>query len=176
MTTPKEKSRVSLLIDRLLWLGLAALTVISLWPKPSGPETGSIAKPINAALLGSNQRFSAGGPREKPLLIEAFASWCGACRRNSGLLNSFEGSELSESIDTIALSVDSSRAAAQKAKEDWPILGPVAFDDTGRFNRDFAIEVLPTFILIDRDGKVLRTHTGGLQPSQLAAWIEAVDH
>ncbi len=177
MTTPTSSegpSSFSRLIDRVLWLALGGLLVFSLWPRPSGPETGTPAAAIDVELLDSGTRFHSSGRRDKPLLLEAFASWCGACRRNKGLFNSFEGSPLSSSIDTLAISVDSSRAAALRAKNEWPIVGQVAFDDSGRFNKDFSIEVLPTYILIDQEGKVLKTHAGGLQPAQLAAWMDLI--
>lgn len=175
MTTPKEpkkKGRFARVIDRGLWLIVAAIVIIALWPRGKGPSEGKPAPALDVMLLGTEDRFVSDGQRDKPLLIEAFASWCGACKRNKGLLNSFEGSALNEKIETLAISVDSSPGAAARAKLTWPILGQVALDDTGTFNRDYGIEVLPTYILVGRDGVVLRSHAGGLQPAQLESWLE----
>ena len=186
----KVKGRIARILDRVLWLGVAAIVIVALWPREKGPIEGKAAPALNVALLNVAQlntaqlntaqlntarRFTREGPREKPLLIEAFASWCGACKRNKGLLNSFEGSSLSERLETLAISVDTSLPAAQQAQASWPILGQVAFDDTGAFNRDYSIEMLPTYILIGKDGKVLRSHAGGLRPAQLESWIDLID-
>ncbi|MCH2109908.1 MAG: TlpA family protein disulfide reductase [Polyangiaceae bacterium] len=156
----------------VLWSLSAALLVLALWPRDSGPSEGASAPQFQVPLLSEQGSFSFSGKRERPLLIEAFASWCSACRRNSGLLNSFESSSYAQKIDTLAISVEESASNARRAMRDWPIHGKVAHDNLKQFSRKFSISVLPTYILIDRDGRVADVAVGGVTSRQLREWTE----
>jgi thiol-disulfide isomerase/thioredoxin len=165
------KAFLSRLLDRLLWIAAIAIVIIALWPKDSGPMVGARGAPFSAPLVGTGETFEYSGKSERPLLIEAFASWCGACRRSSPLLESVGEAAREGKLDVIAISVDDEAQAALSAKRQWPITLPVAHDRDGSFQRAYDVRVLPTFILLNRDGSVAHVAAGPPGASDLRRWL-----
>lgn len=171
-SSPKP-SRLGKWLDYLLWGAGIAILVIALWPKDSGPSVGAPASSFELPLVGAQGSFSHEGPRDKPLLVEAFASWCGACRRSNGLISSL--GEANEQLDVVAVSVDDNPAAALNAKRSWPIDVPVLHDRDGSFQRNYRVQVLPTFILIGKGGEIQDVTVGRVGATDLRRWLRAAD-
>jgi thiol-disulfide isomerase/thioredoxin len=106
------------------------------------------------------------------LLIEAFASWCGACRRQSGLMSDLADARNQGQLDVIAVSVDQNVQNARKAKNSWPIPVDVVHDARGEFSQKYRVEVLPTYILVGTDGLVKRVTAGVAGASDIRAWLK----
>ena len=141
----------------------------------SGPPAGARAASFELPLVGADGRFRFDGPRDRPLLVEAFASWCGACRRSGSIVEGLEEASDGEKLDILLVSVDDSSSAALRAKQSWPIGLPVAFDERGAFQRAYGISVLPTFVLIGTDGRILDVSTGPPGASTIRGWLRAGD-
>lgn len=172
-----SKTRIwfSRAVDVVLWLAVAGVLLLAFLPKNSGPTVGTRAAVHQLDLVGEAGTRTIPGKLERPLLIEAFASWCGACRRNSGVLTDLERARSDGKLDVIAVSVDDSKSAALSAKEEWPIVADVVHDVSGRFARDYKVDVLPTYILVGVDGTIERVTAGSPGASDIRAWLRASD-
>lgn len=178
---PENESRsparvwLSRIVDAALWLSVAGVLVLALAPKNSGPSVGTSAASHELAVVsatdGAAKTQAIPGRLERPLLIEAFASWCGACRRSSGILADLKAARDSGTLDVVAVSVDDSPEEALMAKNEWPIEVEVLHDSTGRFARDYRVDVLPTYILVGVDGRVKRVTAGAPGASDIRAWL-----
>lgn len=163
-------------VDIALWAAVAGVLALAIAPKNSGPGVGTEATPHELALVGSStghRTVTIPGKLERPLLIEAFASWCGACRRNAGVLSDLAPAQKAGKLDVLAVSVDDDAADALVAKNEWPIEVDVAHDATGQFARDYRVDVLPTYILVGVDGKVKRVTAGVPGAGDIRAWLHA---
>jgi cytochrome c biogenesis protein CcmG, thiol:disulfide interchange protein DsbE len=166
-----------LLFDRLrsnwLWLLAVGLFLYALRPRPSGPEVGSRPESVQLQTLdGVLERLE---PQGKPLLVEAFASWCVACRRSSSTLTAIDSLGKKHALDVVAVSVDSDVEKARGAAESWPIRARVMHDPSGDFSRQFSIQVLPTYILIAADGTVQSVHAGVADATTFRTWLQAAE-
>ncbi|GEM_PF-1656271 len=172
------RSLASRAIDIILWLVVAVVLAFALIPKDSGPHLNIKAAELSLPRVGSPGNGSLQplpGELKRPLLIKAFASWCGACRRDNALLEDLHEAERSGKIDVVAVSVDQNAAQALQAKNTWPIKVDVLHDSQGAFNRSYQIHVLPTYILIGTDGLVKRVTAGTAGASDIYAWLHASD-
>jgi thiol-disulfide isomerase/thioredoxin len=169
-TQNTAKKSFSERLGRFEWLGWIALAVgfyFFLRPTPSGPkENSSVLLP---PLLDVETGKLASLPKGKPVLVEVFASWCGACKRANSILSNFDRT----SLDYVMVSVDDSARLALGAKKSWPIATPVFHDTSGALSREWKIEMLPTFVLLDESGRVLRVSSGIPGPLDLHAFSEA---
>ncbi len=147
------------LLDILIWTALAASVVVLVRRRSSGPDEGTEAAPIRLALLGEDGHFDLASQRGKPVVLEVFASWCGTCRRATPVLAQAYRDHGSEKATFLGVSVNDSPAAALRAQKEWDIPYPVALDD-GQVARAYHVSLLPTVVLIDRDGKVRRASAG----------------
>lgn len=172
---PQPRGRFSRIADWLIWAAVAAALVLAFMPRSSGPQEGLPAPAQVLPRVGAEGNFQLPGELQRPLLIEAFASWCSACRRTSGTLHDLRAAEKAGRLDVVAVSVDDRAEQALAAKKSWPIEVDVVHDESGSFSREYRVEVLPTYILIGTSGKVERVTAGVPGASDLRAWLKAAD-
>jgi thiol-disulfide isomerase/thioredoxin len=157
-------------LDACIWGALVALAVMFVSRKFSGPREGVEAALFDLPLVGAadGKRFRLEEQRGKPVLIEVFAGWCGACKRSSPAL--VEAYKRNAGVSFLGVSMDGSPSDALRVKQDWGIPYDVAHDD-GSVAKGYDIEVLPTFILIGKDGIVRRVSTGVASPKEVTGWL-----
>lgn len=165
------KASLSRLLDFALYGVLALMLVKFVSRKFSGPREGTPAAVIDLPLIGeSNARFRLEEHRGKPVLLEVFASWCGTCQRTAPELRRAWDRHRG-TVDFLAVGVNMSSEDAARVKSDWGIPYDVALDD-GHVAARYGIEVLPTFVLIGRDGRVEHVSTGSASSSDIDRWLE----
>ena len=59
---------------------------------------------------------------------------------------------------------------------DYPLPYPVALDPAGTAADSLGVRFTPTWVLVDREGKVVWRHTGYVDEAELAALIESLSH
>jgi cytochrome c biogenesis protein CcmG/thiol:disulfide interchange protein DsbE len=110
--------KVSRLIDYAIWAGLLGAVVFVVMRRNSGPETGRPAAAFDLPLVGSEGRFNLAEHRGKPVLIEVFASWCGACRRSAPTLaDAFQDHRTK--VKFVGVLVDDDPEQAAQVKDGW---------------------------------------------------------
>lgn len=164
-------------VDIAIWVAVLGVLVLAVMPSKSGPNVGKPATTVQLQSVGSAESARLlPGELKRPLLIEAFASWCGACRRNAGVLDDLRAAQTDGRLDVVAVSVDDSPRKALAAKNDWPIRAEVLHDAQGDFAREYKVEVLPTYILVGTDGQVKRVTSGNPGASDIRAWLTESDN
>lgn len=160
----------SRLIDYLVWAAIAAAFVVVVRRRSSGPEEGSRAAPIDLPVVGTERRFQLADQKGKAVVLEVFASWCGACQRATPVLAEAYRSHDPNRVSFIGVSLDDSPAEAAKLKATWGIPYDVALDN-GSVARDYDVSLLPTVVVIGPDGLVRHTSTGVPSKSELERWL-----
>ena len=135
----------------------------------SGPKEGAPAAAFDLPLVGDAGRISLAAQHGKPLLMEVYASWCGVCQRSAPRLAEAWRAHHAD-VTFLAVSVDEDPAAASRLKSDWNIPFAVALDD-GSVSRNYGIDMLPTLIYIDKNGKVKHASAGVTSRSDLEDWL-----
>ena len=152
-------------------LGIAALLFFR---QRGGPAIGGPAQDFSLPVVaGSGQKFQLSAERGKPVLIEVFASWCGVCRRAAPTLRDAASAARKRDVRFVGISVDKDVGEARGAAEQWQIPYDVAVDD-GSFSRAYDIKVLPTFVLVDAEGRVRRVSSGAPRAGELESWFGEV--
>lgn len=162
----------SRLIDFALYAAIAVALYSFVSRKMSGPSKGVEAAAIDLPVVGTPaERFRLADHRGKPVLIEVFAGWCGACRTSAPTVIEAFNKHRSRGATFLGVSLDSSDEDALRVKRDWKIPYDVVRDDGRQLSAAYKIEVLPTFVLVGADGKVRRVSTGAPSASQLDDWL-----
>lgn len=121
-----------------------------------------------------NQPYQVGGKRDKPLLINFWASWCGPCKEEApDLVHLYE--KYKGQIDLYAVNITrgDSISDAKSFAEKYGFTFPVLLDTNGAIAEMYRIRVIPTSYLIDRDG-IVQEVFNVLPPNELDSKIKAV--
>ncbi|MNM85345.1 Thiol-disulfide oxidoreductase ResA [compost metagenome] len=138
-------------------------------PKPGTPSP-------TFSLTGlDGEKYEVGGKRDKPLLLNFWASWCDPCKEEApDLVNLYK--KYGDKLDVYGVNVtlyDKLENAKQFVKE-YNYTFPVLLDEKEEVYRMFNGIAFPTNVLIDENGVIEEVIVGILPPEQLEAKVKAL--
>ena len=99
--------------------------------------------------------------RGRVVVLDFWASWCSACRRTTPVLNDLHRELGDRGAKFYAINVESiGRQQVQAAHAAFGTEFPTLHDRTGEVQRRYAVKMLPTVIVVDKDGVVRWASTG----------------
>jgi len=123
---------------------------------------------------------AAGGPSDGPLeirlstlegevvVLDFWASWCAACRRTSPILNDLRGEFEAADVSFYAINVEPiDRQRVQAAHLSFGTDFPTLHDRAGTAQKRYAVRMLPTVVVVGRDGMVKWAASGVPSKSDL---------
>ena len=133
---------------------------------PMPPYTAKYldGKPLNLASEKGNVVF-----------LNVWATWCGPCRFETPELQALQNQYAAKGLKVIGVSVDEGETSAVKTfVTEQKITYPIAVDPEGRIANLLQTTVLPTSLLLDRNGKIVWRQIGAIMPndSKLKAAVE----
>lgn len=90
--------------------------------------------------------------RGKKVLLHFWATWCGACKREFGMLRDFQN-ELPDDVVLLSIAADGAPEALQRFVAEHRINYPVLIADDSLLSR-FQVGAFPTNYIVDTDGNV----------------------
>jgi len=125
--------------------------------QPLRSETSEIA--TNFTLLDlEHKEFSLSDLKGKPVILFFWTSWCPYCRRELRLLNSLKGEFLQDGVELVAINVEESVYKVQKFMGNYPFSYRILLDRDAEVARAFGILGVPTYILINKQGRIVFEH------------------
>lgn len=134
------------------------------------------APPPDADLAAGGDRAAAAWIRrevertDRPVVVKFFASWCGPCEEEMPVLQRARAAHPEVAFLGIAHQDPREQAAAWLADlgvDDLPTL----LDLEGATARTFGARGMPSVAFVDREGRLLHTHTGPIDARLLDEWI-----
>ncbi|WP_170287021.1 TlpA family protein disulfide reductase [Paenibacillus faecis] len=135
------------------------------------PKPGTKAPEF--ALVGlDGKTYQVGGKRDKPLLLNFWASWCDPCKEEAPDLVKL-AEKYSDTLDVFAVNVTfyDKLDDAKAFVKDYGYTFPVLLDEKEKVYRKYNGVAFPTNVLIDPDGKIRDVVVGTLPPEELEAKI-----
>jgi len=112
--------------------------------------------PVAAADPGLNLSSYEG----KVVVIDFWASWCVPCRRSFPWMNDMHDKYAADGLVIIAVNLDRSADDAAQFLAKYPARFEIAYDPTGVLAKKYGVEVMPSSIIIGRNGEMIQRHAG----------------
>jgi thiol-disulfide isomerase/thioredoxin len=128
----------------------------------TGVEVGA-AMPEYGALNLDGSKFELAQKRDKVVLLNLWATWCGPCRYEIPELQRMHNQYGGRGFEVIGVSVDESgiESVRQFIGEN-KMTYPVVLDPQGKLANIMETSVLPTSVLVGRDGKIVWKKVGAI--------------
>jgi thiol-disulfide isomerase/thioredoxin len=148
--------------------------------QPAAPTGVTVLNPGDSvggyALPGIDGRTtSLAAWRGKVVLLNFWATWCAPCREEMPALAKLQRDHASDGLQVVGVAMDQPRSAAAFLKRmpvDYPILIGIDADPVPTTTFGDTAGLLPYSVLIGRDGRILETKLGVLDPPTIDAWLE----
>ena len=94
------------------------------------------------------------------VMLNFWATWCGPCTQEIPQLNILHESLDPDDFELLGINLDKDHSKAIRLANKLDINFPILFDEENNVSRSFAIDAMPTTIIIDRSGKVRHINRG----------------
>ena len=140
----------------------------------TGTDVGSMMPEYSSMWLDGS-KFDLASKRDKVVLLNLWATWCGPCRIEIPELQALHDRLKPKGFEVIGVSVDESGVESVKQfVAEQKMTYPVALDPEAKLASIFQTSVLPTTVLIDRSGKIIWKHFGSI-PKDDQELAQAID-
>lgn len=128
----------------------------------TGTEVGA-AMPDYSAMNLDGTKFDLASRRGKVVLLNVWATWCGPCRYEIPELQRIHDAYAPRGFEVVGVSVDESGIESVKQFiDEYEMRYPVALDPQGQLANLLQTSVLPTSVLVDREGRILWKKYGAI--------------
>jgi thiol-disulfide isomerase/thioredoxin len=148
--------------SRFLAIAVAALLPLALAPVEQADATVAANAPAPNFSLAARggQKLSLSQYKGQVVMINFWATWCGPCRQEMPLLDAMYQKYKRMGFTLIGVNVEPDSKAAEEFLKKVPVSFPVAFDPDSSVSKLYAVQGMPSSIIIDRKGNARVIHRG----------------
>jgi thiol-disulfide isomerase/thioredoxin len=157
---------ISVFLVLLILIGIAVFQNVSARGKEAikkedtnvldtAPKPGFLAPAFKLTGM-DGKSYEVGGKREKPLMLNFWASWCGPCELEAPDLKSVY-EKYSNDFDLYGINTTDkdNLDEAKKFVKQYKLPFPILLDTDGKVADQFRFNLIPTSFLVDRNGVVV---------------------
>jgi thiol-disulfide isomerase/thioredoxin len=111
-------------------------------------------------LPGRDQPVSLSALRGKVVYVDFWASWCQPCRQSFPWMNRLQKRYQEQGLVIVGINLDKSRALSDDFLKKIPADFTLAYDPEGKVATAYRVKGMPSSYLIDRQGRIQKTHVG----------------
>lgn len=154
-------------------LVVGALALLALLPRFKGslsPLEGKIAPDVTFSMVAngaSEAPLQISGYKGRPMVLDFWATWCGPCTLQAPILDRVAKRYESRGLVVLGVNVDDPPEVARQHALRQRLSYPIVIDSARDASRKYGVEKLPSLVVIDREGKVVKYMTGLVDEASL---------
>ena len=113
----------------------------------------------------------------KVVYIDVWATWCMPCRREIPALKELEKKFHGKQVAFISISIDENKDEWKEFVKNEDLKGIQLYADKNfesQFIQDYAIRQIPTFLLIDKEGKIVNADAPRPSSEEISGILEGL--
>jgi len=123
----------------------------------------------------SGHAISLASFRGHPVMLDFWATWCGPCQMSIPLVIRFYNQHKDEGLVVLGMNVDDDPSGVYAFVKHFQMPYPVLLAGNTPVSEAYQVEGIPTFVMIDSEGKVVRYYEG-FRPEMADAWEAEFQH
>jgi cytochrome c biogenesis protein CcmG/thiol:disulfide interchange protein DsbE len=169
--------------ELLLVAALAALLIAIPWllRLRASPLVGHEAPDLRFLVLANGSTLTDEGLlsiralRGRPVLLDFWATWCDPCRKEAPIVDAVARKWRDRGLVVLGVSTDAPKEAdpGEFARRQG-LTYPIVRDPSGRASGAYAVDALPTLVVVSRSGTVVAVRTGMTGSDELDRLIQEV--
>jgi cytochrome c biogenesis protein CcmG/thiol:disulfide interchange protein DsbE len=157
-------------------LAIVLITAVTAGSKAMPPRVQPVAKAFTVGLLGhTGQHVSLAGYAGRPLIINFFASWCTACKRETPLLAKYYAEHHGKDL-IIGIDANDEAGPAQKFVHAAGVTYPVGVDPfPSPVTTSYGVYALPQTFFLNARHRIVKHVIGAVTVADLNQGIALMD-
>ena len=139
---------------------MRALLIALLLAVPAAASNSMGPAPDFALPARGGKQVSLDAFKGQVVMINFWATWCGPCRQEMPLLEGIYRKYKPMGFTMIGVNVEPDSAEAAKWLKATPVTFPILFDTKSEVSKLYAVQSMPSTVIIDRKGNLRWLHRG----------------
>jgi thiol-disulfide isomerase/thioredoxin len=154
-------------------LVVGALALLAFLPRIKGSTSsleGQVAPDATFAVAAngeSGSQVQVSSLKGHPVVLDFWATWCGPCTLQAPILDRIAKRYEKQGLVVLGVNVDDPPEAARAHALRQRLSYPIVIDATRDSSRKYGVEKLPSLVVIDREGRVVKYMTGLVDEASL---------
>jgi peroxiredoxin len=167
-----------LVIRTIILLVLGAAVVYTLYANFTKDNKQKVAVGDSApdfALIdmdGNKHRLS--DYRGQGVFLNFWGTWCPPCKKEMPYINNQYHQFKDRGVQLMSVDIQESPLAVQQFADRLKLDFPIMIDPEKEVMNTYGVDLLPATFLIDKDGKVVKYHTGELTENMIKEFMEKI--
>jgi peroxiredoxin len=108
------------------------------------------------------------------VFLNFWGTWCKPCEEEMPYINNQYNQFKDKGVQVLAVDVSESELVVNQFADRHKLNFPIVIDKDGQVQTAYGINPLPATFLIDKDGKVIKYHTGQLTEETVREFMEQI--
>lgn len=155
-----------------MWFAVPLAGLLGFWLLQ--PKAASTVEVLPSAALEhiDGQMVNLADFKGKPIVLNAWATWCGPCRREMPML--VEAARANPEVHFVFLNISDGPEAVRAFEKELRLKIPnVLLDPEARLSEPLRIQGLPVTLFYDAEGTLVNRHIGEISAAELKALLQA---
>ena len=156
------------------WIASTA-TALMIGAAVATAEAGDMAAPAFTVKTVEGKTLKLSDLRNKPVIVDFWATWCGPCRAIMPDLNDMQARYGAKGLTVIGMSVDETGTAPVKRfANQLGVRFTIAMANDDVLDAYGPIRSIPTTFFINRKGEIVRRVIGRIDPETMNAYVQEI--